>query len=147
MQDRERADQGLILNTLAFTICFAGWMMNGVLITYLVDNDIFLWDKAQMGWLIGIPVLTGSLMRLPVGVLTDKYGGRKTYTILMLISAIPMFMTGAAHEYYQFVFASLGFGLTGAAFAVGIAYTSVSFPKSDKELRLASSESVMQVLP
>jgi len=129
VQDRRRAIQVLVLNTMAFTVCFAGWMMNGVLITYLVDNDIFRWDKAQMGWLIGIPVLTGSLMRLPVGVLTDKYGGRRVYTILMLISAIPMFMTGAANEYYQFVFASLGFGLTGAAFAVGIAYTSVWFPK------------------
>ncbi len=129
MQDRRRAVQVLVLNTLAFTVCFAGWMMNGVLVTFLVDNDVFQWDKAQMGWLIGIPVLTGSLTRLPVGVLTDKYGGRRVYTILMLISAIPMFMTGAANEYYQFLFASLGFGLTGAAFAVGIAYTSVWFPK------------------
>ncbi len=129
MQDRRKAIQVLILNTIAFTICFAGWMMNGVLVTYLVDNDVFLWDKAQMGWLIGIPVLTGSLMRLPVGVLADKYGGRRVYTLLMLASAIPMFMTGAANEYYQFVFASLGFGLTGASFAVGIAYTSVWFSK------------------
>lgn len=129
MEDRRRALQVLILNTVAFTVCFAGWMMNGVLITFLVDNDVFAWDKAQMGWLIGIPVLTGSIMRLPVGVLTDKYGGRKVYTILMLISAIPMYMTSMANEYYEFLGASLGFGLTGAAFAVGIAYTSVWFPK------------------
>jgi NNP family nitrate/nitrite transporter-like MFS transporter len=129
MEDRRQALQVLILNTVAFTVCFAGWMMNGVLITFLVDNDVFAWDKAQMGWLIGIPVLTGSIMRLPVGVLTDKYGGRRVYTILMLISAIPMYMTSMANEYYEFLGASLGFGLTGAAFAVGIAYTSVWFPK------------------
>lgn len=129
MQDRARAIQVLILNTVAFTVCFAGWMMNGVLITYLVDNDVFQWDKAQMGWLIGIPVLTGSIMRLPVGVLTDKYGGRRVYTLLMLAAAVPMYMTSMANEYYEFIGASLGFGLTGAAFAVGIAYTSVWFPK------------------
>lgn len=123
------SNQVLILNTVAFTICFAGWMMNGVLITYLVDHDVFMWSKSQMGWLIGIPVLSGSLMRLPVGVWTDKYGGRKVYTILMLVSAIPMFMMSYANSYYQFFFASLGFGLTGAAFAVGIAYTSIWFSK------------------
>ncbi len=66
----------LTMNTLAFTICFMCWMMNGVLITYLVDNGVFVWTPSQIGWLIGIPVLTGSLTRLPVGILTDKYGGR-----------------------------------------------------------------------
>ncbi|MCC6476891.1 NarK/NasA family nitrate transporter [bacterium] len=129
MEDRRKALQVLILNTVAFTVCFAGWMMNGVLITFLVDNDVFTWDKAQMGWLIGIPVLTGAVMRLPVGVLTDKYGGRRVYTILMLVSAVPMYLTSMANEYYQFLVASLGFGLSGASFAVGIAYTSVWFPK------------------
>lgn len=129
MSEQAKAVRVLTLNTLAFTICFACWMMNGVLITFLVDNDVYPWDKAQMGWLIGIPVLTGSLMRLPVGVLTDKYGGRIVYTVLMLISAIPMYMLSLADSYYEFFAASLGFGLSGAAFAVGIAYTSVWFPK------------------
>ncbi len=64
----------LVMNTLAFTVCFMCWMMNGVLITYLVDNGIFRWTPAQMGWLIGMPVLTGSLTRLPVGILTDLDG-------------------------------------------------------------------------
>ncbi len=129
MSEQAKATRVLVMNTLAFTVCFACWMMNGVLITHLVDNDVFQWDKAQMGWLIGIPVLSGSLMRLPVGVLTDKYGGRSVYTILMLLSAIPMYMMSMADTYFEFFFASLGFGLSGAAFAVGIAYTSVWFPK------------------
>jgi len=38
----------LTMNTIAFTICFAVWMMNGVLITYLVDNGIYVWDKVQL---------------------------------------------------------------------------------------------------
>src|SRR5512139_1495212 len=117
------------MNTLAFTVCFAAWMMNGVLVTYLVDHDVFPWDKAQMGWLIGIPVLTGSIMRLPVGVLTDKYGGRIVYGTLMLLAAIPMYFVSHANSYTDFMLASLGFGLTGASFAVGIAYTSVWFRK------------------
>ena len=56
----------LTVNTLAFTVCFAVWMMNGVLVTYLVDTGVYRWDAAQIGWLIGIPVITGSLFLLPL---------------------------------------------------------------------------------
>ena len=119
----------LTMNTLAFTVCFACWMMNGVLITFLVDTGVFDWNKAQIGWLIGTPVLTGSITRLPVGVLTDKYGGRIVFTILMLVSAVAMYFVSFANNFYQFIVAGLGFGLAGASFAVGIAYTSVWFPK------------------
>ena len=77
MTENRQALIVLTMNTLAFTVCFAVWTMNGVLVTFLVDQGVFSWDKAQIGWLIGIPVLTGSVMRLPIGELTDKYGGRK----------------------------------------------------------------------
>jgi NNP family nitrate/nitrite transporter-like MFS transporter len=129
MKENRKPAVVLTMNTLAFTVCFACWMMNGVLITFLVDNRILNLDKAQIGWLIGIPVLTGSLMRLPVGILTDKYGGRIVYTLLMLIAAVPMYLTSTCDTYGDFVLASLGFGLSGASFAVGIAYTSVWFRK------------------
>lgn len=119
----------LTMNTIAFTVCFAVWMMNGVLVTFLVDNAVFQWDKTQIGWLIGIPVLTGALVRLPVGVLTDKYGGRIVYTILMLVAAAATYLLSYANSYWQFMLASLGFGISGASFAVGIAYTSVWFAK------------------
>ena len=74
----------LTVNTFAFTICFAAWMMNGVLITFLVDNGVHDWGPSEMGWLIGIPVLTGALFRLPLGLATDKYGGRVVYGLLLL---------------------------------------------------------------
>ncbi len=127
-QDR-KAYVILAMNTLAFTVCFAVWTMNGVLVTYLVEQGVFSWDKAQIGWLIGIPVLTGSIMRLPVGILTDKYGGRIVYGVLLLISAVPTYLLSYATSYEHFILGSLGFGLSGASFAVGIAYTSVWFKK------------------
>ncbi|MBW8010731.1 MAG: NarK/NasA family nitrate transporter [Chloroflexi bacterium] len=129
MIDKSRANSILALNTIAFTICFAGWMLNGVLVTFLVDNGIFNWDTAQMGTLIGIPVLTGSILRLPLGILTDKYGGRPVYTLLMLFSAIPMYLLGQANSYNEYLLYSLGFGITGTSFAVGIAFSSVWFSK------------------
>ena len=61
MHDRGRATIALALNTLAFTVCFACWMLNGVLVTYLVENQLYRWTDAQLGWLIGIPVLSGAL--------------------------------------------------------------------------------------
>jgi len=104
-------------------------MLNGVLVTFLVENEAYNWSETQIGWLIGIPVLTGAVTRLPIGILTDKYGGRIVFTLVMLFSAIPMYMLSYADDYYEFFGASLGFGLVGASFAVGIAYTSVWFPK------------------
>ena len=73
MFESRQSVQVLVMNTLAFTVCFAVWMMNGALVTFLVEHDVFKWTGTQIGWLIGIPVLTGSLIRLPLGVLTDKY--------------------------------------------------------------------------
>lgn len=119
----------LFFNTLAFTVCFAAWMMNGVLVTFLIDNGLYAWDKTQMGWLMGIPVLTGAILRLPFGILTDKFGGRFVFPALMLISSIPMYLVSFADRYFEFLLAGLGFGLTGASFAVGVAYTSLWFPK------------------
>lgn len=127
-KDRRRAWWILGVNTFAFTVCFAAWMMNGVLITFLVDAGLYKWDPAQMGWLIGIPVLTGAIFRLPLGLATDKWGGRIVYGLLLLACAAPMYMVSYCQSYWQFFAAGLGFGFTGTSFAIGIAYTSVWFP-------------------
>ena len=127
-QDRRQAWWILTMNTVAFTVCFAAWMMNGVLITFLVDNGVHDWDPAQMGWLIGIPVLTGAIFRLPLGLATDKWGGRIVYGLLLLLAAVPMYMVSYCDTYWQFFIAGLGFGFAGTSFAIGIAYTSVWFP-------------------
>lgn len=104
-------------------------MIYGVLITFLVDNGLFDFDKAQMGWLIGTPVLTGSIVRLPVGVWTDRYGGRVVFALVMLVSAAGMYCVSLCNSFTEFLLAGLWFGLAGTSFAVGIAYTSVWFPK------------------
>lgn len=129
MSNERKAWIVLTMNTLAFTVCFACWMMNGVLVTFLVTQNVFQWDQAQIGWLIGIPVLTGSIVRLPLGVLTDRYGGRLVYSVLMLMSALGMLYISFANNYFDFLIGSLCFGISGGSFAVGIAYTSVWFKK------------------
>lgn len=125
-----RAHRILALNTIAFTVCFACWMLNGVLVTFLAGNQVFDWGPVEIGWLLGIPVLTGSIFRLPAGILTDKYGGRPVFGILLLLCAIPMFFLSQANSFFSFALCSFGFGLTGVGFAVGIAFTSVWYPKN-----------------
>lgn len=110
-------------------VCFAAWMMNGVLATFLVDNQVFDWGPVEIGLLMGIPVLAGAVFRLPAGLLTDKFGGRPVFSALLALCAVPMFLVSYADSFWAFAAASFGFGLAGASFAVGIAFTSVWYPK------------------
>ncbi|MFA7421594.1 MAG: MFS transporter [Melioribacteraceae bacterium] len=123
-----KAHRILFFNTLAFTICFSAWMLNGTLVSFLVENHVFDWTPVEIGWLLGVPVLTGAIFRLPVGILTDRYGGRIIFSLVMLISAVPMFLLAFVNSYTLFLLCSFGFGLTGASFASGVAYTSVWYP-------------------
>lgn len=124
------------MNTLAFTVCFAVWTMYGVLITFLVDNKVLVLDKSQVGLLIGVPILTGSIMRLPIGILTDRLGGRTVFLIVMLFSAAAVFLTSFANSFAGFLLGGLLFGLSGASFSAGVAYTSLFFPKEKQGMAL-----------
>lgn len=119
----------LLMNIIAFTSCFAVWTMYGVLITYLVDTKVLVLDKSQVGLLIGVPILTGSIMRLPIGILTDRLGGRTVFLVVMLFSAAAVFMTSFANSFATFLIGGLLFGMSGTSFSAGVAYTSLYFPK------------------
>jgi len=125
----KKANKALFMNTFAFTICFSVWLINAVLVTFLVDNQVYNWTSIQVGWLIGIPVLTGAIFRLPAGLLTDKFGGKPVFTILLLFCALPVYALSYADSFFSYALCSLAFGLSGTSFAVGIAYSSVWFPK------------------
>lgn len=119
----------LVINTVAFTVCFAVWTMYGVLGAFLAEHQVMPLSKPQLGWLLGVPILTGSIMRLPVGILTDRYGGRPVYIGVMLFAAAGVASVALAKSFAHLVLSGLLFGMSGAAFAVGIAYTSVFWPK------------------
>lgn len=129
MSNLSQSHKILFINTLAFTMCFACWTLNGVLVTYLIDKGIFNWTVIEAGWLMGIPILSGALTRLPIGILTDKYGGKKVFTWLLFLCAIPLFLIPFADSFWGFAILSLLFGVVGASFAVGIGYTSIWYPK------------------
>lgn len=124
-----RSHRMLAMNTFAFVVCFACWMLNGVLVTFLVDNGIYDWGPVEVGWLLGIPVLTGAIFRLPIGILTDRYGGKWVFAGLLFFCAIPMYLLSFANSFATFALLSFFYGIIGSGFAVGIAYTSVWYPK------------------
>ncbi len=128
-QATARSHRVLFLNTLAFTVCFAAWMLNGVLVTFLSTNQVFNWGPVEIGWLLGIPVLTGSIFRLPAGMLTDKFGGKPIFGTLLLLCAIPMYFLSTVNSFTGFAICSFGFGLVGVSFSIGIAFSSVWYPQ------------------
>lgn len=119
----------LTLNTIAFTVCFAVWLMYGALVKFLTAQGLYTWSPAQIGALIAAPILTGAILRLPVGILTDKFGGRPVFTAVLLVSALGSFSVYFADSFGGFFVAGLCFGVAGSSFAVGIAFTSVWFKK------------------
>lgn len=125
----KKAHKILFLNTLAFTVCFACWMLNGVLVTFLVDNQLYKWSTVEIAWLMAIPPLSGSIFRLHAGIWTDKYGGKLTFSILLFLCAIPMYLLSYANSFFTFALCSFGFGLAGTGFSIGIAFSSVWYPK------------------
>ena len=95
-QTTSKSHRMLFLNTFAFTICFSVWVLNGVLVAFLVENQIFNWSRVEIGWLLGIPVLTGAISRLPAGILTDKFGGKWVMGLGTFIEAILALMSPIA---------------------------------------------------
>src|SRR4051794_24719462 len=83
-------------STAAFTVCFAVWTIFSIL-GVQVKRDLGLTDS-QFGLLIGTPVLTGSLIRLVLGIWTDQYGGRLVFTFVMLAAAVATWLLTFAYD-------------------------------------------------
>ncbi|MBY5312379.1 MFS transporter [Rhizobium leguminosarum] len=118
--------KALWISTVAFTLCFAVWTIFAI-IGIRIKQDLGL-NEAEFGLLVGTPVLTGSLVRIVLGIWTGRYGGRLVYTLTMLAAALATFLLSYAQTYTQMLIAGLGVGLAGGSFAVGVAYVSPFFP-------------------
>ena len=118
--------RALGLSTIAFTVCFAVWTIFSIIGVGL-KTQLGL-TETQFGLLIGTPVLSGSLVRIGLGIWTDRRGGRLVYTLTMLGAAVATFLLAFAQSYEQLLLAALGVGLAGGSFAVGVAYVSRFYP-------------------
>jgi NNP family nitrate/nitrite transporter-like MFS transporter len=117
----------LAVTTWAFVVCFAVWLMFGVT-GIPIRRELGL-NGLEFGLLTSTPVLTGALFRLPLGVWTDRFGGRIVMLVLLVVGAVPLWLSSYANQLWQFLLLGLALGVVGASFAVGTPYVARLFPK------------------
>jgi NNP family nitrate/nitrite transporter-like MFS transporter len=112
----------------AFTVCFFAWSLFGPLGPTLQDH-LHLSDF-KLAVVVAIPVVLGSVLRIPMGILTDRYGGRLVFTGLMIYSVLPLVLLALFHNSFGAVVV-FGFllGVTGASFAIGVPFVNRWYPK------------------
>ncbi len=120
--------------TWAFIVCFAVWLMFGV-IGIPIRRELGL-NALEFGLLTSTPVLTGALFRLPLGIWTDRFGGRIVMFLLLVFCAVPVWFASYASQLWQFLMLGLALGLVGASFAVGTPYVARFFPKERRGLAM-----------
>ncbi|MES2323586.1 MAG: nitrate/nitrite transporter [Pseudomonadota bacterium] len=135
MSSKARQQAGVLASsTFAFTICFAVWMIFAVL-GIPIKAQLGL-NETQFGLLAATPVLTGSLVRVPLGIWTDRYGGRIVFFVLMLVTVPPIWLLSHATAYWHFLVLGLFVGLAGGSFSVGTPYVARWFGKDRKGLAM-----------
>ncbi|MGC8668184.1 MAG: MFS transporter [Chthonomonadales bacterium] len=126
--------RALALSTVAFAISFAVWgIISPMAQTF---KKQFGFTDQQTWMLISVPVLLGSVMRLPLGMLADRYGGRIVFGLLLLFISVPAYMLSGAQSFGEFLFWGLLLGMAGTSFSIGIAFTSKWFPPEKQGLAL-----------
>ena len=124
----------LTSSTVAFTVCFAVWMMFAV-IGIPIKAQLGL-NETEFGLLAAMPVLTGALVRVPLGFWTDRFGGRIVFFLLMLCTVIPIWMMSYATQYWHFLVIGMFVGVAGGSFSVGTPYVARWFPKNRQGLAM-----------
>ena len=126
MVKNNASSKQLFLATIAFTVAFANWGLISGLAT-LLKSELSL-SATEASLMIAIPVILGSLGRIPMGLLTDRHGGRLIFSALLIFGLIPPIALTLNHSYSSLLFWGFWLGLAGSSFAIGVAFVSLWFP-------------------
>ncbi|MBT9257424.1 NarK/NasA family nitrate transporter [Phycicoccus sp. MAQZ13P-2] len=124
----------LVLSSAAFTLMFAAWLMFGIL-GVPIQKELGLSDP-ELAWVSAVAVLNGSLWRLPAGMLTDRFGGRRVMTVLLLATAVPAWFVAHAQSYGALLALAFLVGFAGNSFSAGIAWNAAWQPRERQGLAL-----------
>jgi NNP family nitrate/nitrite transporter-like MFS transporter len=118
----------LALATAAFCVCFYAWSLLGPLGPDIQD-ELGL-SELELSLVVSTPVVLGSLMRIPLGALTDRHGGRAVFTALLAFTPLPLAGLALLADASLALVLALGFllGFAGASFAVGVPFVNRWFP-------------------
>ena len=114
--------RALVLATISFALSFAAWGLVGGLAS--VFAEIYSLTASATALLVAVPVLLGSIARLPMGMLTDRFGGRLVFTLLLALAAVAAWLVPETHSYGSLIASAFFLGLAGSSFAVGAAFVS-----------------------
>src|SRR5438105_2722779 len=98
-------------------------------------RTVFHLSATQTALLVTVPVLLGSLARIPMVILTDRYGGPALFTVLMLMVGGSALLVPLASSYSELLLAGLFLGMAGSSFAIGVGFVSRWFPPDERRRR------------
>ena len=110
------------MGTGAFAFCFAVFGTMSAMMPIL-SKQMHL-SPVQKSIAVAVPVLLGSLGRIPLGMLTDRYGGRSVFSAVMVLSIIPAFLMGTVSDYAHLIAYGFFIGIALASFSVGVGFVS-----------------------
>jgi NNP family nitrate/nitrite transporter-like MFS transporter len=122
MHDQTSQKTQLAFGTGAFALCFAVFGTMSAMMPIL-SKQLHL-TPIQKSVAVALPVLLGSLGRIPLGMLTDRFGGRSIFTFVMIAAAIPAFLMGGVHDYAHLLIYGFLIGIGLASFSVGVGFVS-----------------------
>jgi NNP family nitrate/nitrite transporter-like MFS transporter len=132
--EKPGSTRALTLGTLAFALSFMVWGLVSPLAPTL--QKLLSLSNTQVSLLIAVPVLLGSVGRLPLGMLTDQFGGRRVFSVLLAFQFLPLVLMALCRTYVQMLGASFLLGIAGASFAVGVPFVSKWFRPEKQGLAL-----------
>jgi NNP family nitrate/nitrite transporter-like MFS transporter len=125
--DARAATRNLVLATVAFAVAFVGWSLVAPLAKDFQD-DLDLSNTRTL-MLTAVPVILGSLLRIPVGALTDRLGGRVMFPVVLAVSALPAAAFGFVEGYAALIVVGFFLGIAGSSFAVGVPFVAGWYAK------------------
>ncbi|MBM3665411.1 MAG: NarK/NasA family nitrate transporter [Actinobacteria bacterium] len=124
---RKGSTLALVLATLGFLVTFYAWSMLGPLSPEFKDKLGL--STLQVAIVIAVPVLMGSIMRIPFGILTDRIGGRKMFMVLLAFTLLPLAALAIWHDSFaSLIIIGFFLGFAGASFAIGVPFVNKWFP-------------------
>ncbi|WP_062107003.1 nitrate/nitrite transporter [Bacillus niameyensis] len=122
-----RGGAQLTLQTSSLIAGFMVWVILSSLIPY-IREDIPL-TPGQSTWVTAVPVILGSILRIPIGFWTNRFGARMLFFISFLILLLPIYYISIANSLLDLLIGGLFIGIGGAVFSVGVTSLPKYYPK------------------
>lgn len=117
----------LPLQTVSLVLGFMVWVMLSSLMPF-IKEDIQL-TSTQIAWVTAVPVLCGSLLRIPYGYWTNRVGSRLMFSISYLLLIAPVYFISRADSFGDLIMGGLFLGLAGGVFSIGVTSLPKYYPK------------------